>query len=228
MDSAWANRRVAPRPAGGAAGLEALIDQYAGRVYRLALNITRNSADAEEVVQDVFFTVFRKIDTFKGRSAFGSWLYRICVNAALNKRRGRRFDWQTSLEQLAQHDDGGFRAEKAARAAADWSPTPDHHLLMEETRAVLNTAFDALPDHYRTVVILRDVEELPSADVAEVLQESEPCVKSRLHRARLALRERLAYYFPGRQRRWGVAVGVAGPRKPGLTCQDPLARFCRS
>ena len=114
IDSACVNRRVASWPVGEAAGVEALIDQYAGRVHRLALNITQNSADAEEVVQDVFFTIFRKLNTFEGRSSFGTWLYRVCVNAALNKRRGKRFALETSLEQLSQSHDGSFQAEARA------------------------------------------------------------------------------------------------------------------
>jgi RNA polymerase sigma-70 factor, ECF subfamily len=195
--------RTAPPPGGDEPSLEALMSQYAGRVYRLALNITRNAADAEEVVQDVFFTVFRKSATFEGRSAFGTWLYRICINTALNRRRGKRAHVQTSLDELAQsHDDDSVRL---ARATLDRSQTPDQRLLRREARAVLNTAIDALPDHYRTVVTLRDVEELPSADVVEVLHESPPCVKTRLHRARLVLRERLASYFSDRLRSGGAA-----------------------
>lgn len=196
MDAAWVNGRVAPRPGGEAAGLEALMDQYGGRVYRLALNITQNNGDAEEVVQDVFFAVFRKIDTFEGRSTIGSWLYRICRNTAINKRRGKRFALEISLEQLLQFHGGSVRAAKVACTVADWPQTPDQRLLTREARAVLNAALDALPDHYRAVVILRDVEGLRSADVAELLQESVPCVKARLHRARLILRARLASYFP--------------------------------
>jgi len=84
---------------GDPAALEALMSQYSARVYRLAFGITRNGADAEEVVQDVFLTVLRKGATFEGRSALGSWIYRITANAALNKRRGRRGELETSLEQ---------------------------------------------------------------------------------------------------------------------------------
>ena len=176
--------------------LAAVMDRYAECVYRLALR-TRNTADAEEVAQDVFFTVFRKSGTFEGRSAFGSWLYRIAVNTALNRCRAKRARAQTSLEELAQSPDGSVWA---ARATIDRSLTPDQRLLGKEARALLSTAVDVLPDHYRAVVTLRDVEELTSADVAGMLHRSEPCVKTRLHRARLVLRGRLASYFDERLR----------------------------
>jgi RNA polymerase sigma-70 factor (ECF subfamily) len=198
MSGQTAVARTPSPPGGDERSLEALMSQYAARVYRLALSITRNTADAEEVVQDVFFTVFRKSATFEGRSAFGSWLYRICINTALNRRRGKRARVHASLDALAQSHDDGVRL---ARATLDRSQTPDQRLLGQEARAVLSTALDALPDHYRTVVTLRDVEELPSADVVEVLHESPPCVKTRLHRARLVLRARLASYFSDRRPR---------------------------
>lgn len=181
-----------------AVDVEALMDQYAGRVYRLAVSITENAADAEEVVQDVFFNVFRKSAMFEGRAAFGSWLYRIALNAALNRRRVKRGRGMISLDELAQTHDG-----KIARATLDWSQTPEQRVLAQETRAVLCTALDSLPARYRTVVVLKDVEAQPTADVGAALHASGPCVKTRLHRARLALRKRLAPYFSERRRRRG-------------------------
>jgi RNA polymerase sigma-70 factor (ECF subfamily) len=170
--------------------LEALMKQYSGRVYRCALRITRNRADAEDVVQDVFLAVFRKHTTFEGRSAFGSWLYRIAVNAALNRRRGKRVRLETSLEQLAQRRDGDVPAPSATVDAR----TPDERALAAEARAIVDRAVDRLPDHYRALIVLRDLEERTGADVADILHESAPCLKTRLHRARLALRERLTPY----------------------------------
>ncbi len=189
--SPWTNgSRGLTHPDAEAAWLEALMDQYAAQLYRLARHITRNSADAEEVLQDVFLIVYRKIDTFGGRSALGTWLHRICVNVAVNRTRRKRDGLQVPLADLAE-----FRRvrRRADCAPLEWSP--DYPLLMEEARAVLNTEVAALPDRYRAVVLLRDVEERPGADVAEMLQESEACVKSRLHRARVVLRRRLASYF---------------------------------
>jgi RNA polymerase sigma-70 factor, ECF subfamily len=181
-----------------AVDVEALMDQYAGRVYRLAARITENAADAEEVVQDVFFTVFRKSATFEGRSAFGSWLYRIALNAALNRRRAKRGRVQVSLDQLAQSPES---SAMIARATLDWSQTPERRVLAQETRAALSTALDSLPAQYRMVIVLKDVEARRTADVGAALHASGPCVKTRLHRARLVLRERLTPYFPERRRR---------------------------
>ena len=177
---------------GDATALEAFMERYGSRVYRLAHGITRNEADAEEVVQDVFLSLFRKIDTFEGRAALGTWLYRVAANAALIKRRGKRFELEVPLEELLPTFlDDGHREGDRAWVLADWSNTPEEKLLSRETRAVLNRAIDALPDHYRAVLILRDVEGLSNEEIAEALEESVPTVKSRLHRARIALREQV-------------------------------------
>ncbi len=172
------------------------MEHYGSRVYRLARGITRNEADAEEVAQDVFVNLFRKIETFQGRAALGSWIYRVTANAALIKRRGKRFELEVALEeQLPTFLEDGHRAGDRAWVLADWSRTPEEQMLSAETRAVLNRAIDELPDHYRAVLVLRDVEGLSNEEVAEALGESVPTVKSRLHRARMALREQLTRHL---------------------------------
>ena len=178
--------------AADAAALEELMERYAPRVYRLAHGITRNQADAEEVVQDVFLTLFRKIDTFEGRAALGTWIYRIAANTALIKRRGKRFQMEVALEeQFPTFLDDGHRAGDRAWVLLDWSRTPEEELLSMESRRALNRALDALPDHYRAVLVLRDIEGLSTEDTAEALGESVASVKMRLHRARMALREQM-------------------------------------
>lgn len=187
-ESRWVERLRA----GDTGALEALMGRYESRVYRLAHGITRNEADAEEVVQDVFLTLFRKIDMFQGRAALGTWLYRIAANAALIKHRGKRYELETALEEmLPTFKADGHREGDRAWVLADWSNTPEEQLLSNETRAVLDQAIERLPDHYRAVLVLRDVEGLSNEDVAEAVGESVPTVKSRLHRARMALREQL-------------------------------------
>ena len=177
---------------GDAAALEALMREYAPRVYRLAVGITRNQGDAEEVVQDVFLTVATKCGTFEGRAALGSWIYRITTNAALNKRRGKRHEVETSLEEhLPAFLADGHREGDCSYLLADWSQNPERELLSGETRRALERALDGLPERYRAVLVLRDVEELSNDDVAAMLGESVASVKSRLHRARQALREEL-------------------------------------
>jgi len=178
--------------AGDAAALEALMSEYASRVYRLAFGITRSQGDAEEVVQDVFLTVATKCVTFEGRSALGSWIYRITTNTALNKRRGKRGELETSLEEhLPAFKEDGHREGDRAFLLADWSQNPERELLAGEARQAMERALDTLPDRYRAVLVLRDVEELANERVAELLGESIGSVKSRLHRARMALREQL-------------------------------------
>jgi len=179
--------------AGGDAGaLEALMSRYSGRVYRLAYGITRNPADAEEIVQDVFLQMVRKGTGFEGRAALASWIYRVTTNVALNKRRGKRYEVETSLEDvLPTYEADGHRAGPRAFLVANWSERPDAELLSGETRSILEAAIDRLPEHYRAVLILRDVEELSNEEVAATVGDSVSAVKTRLHRARMALREML-------------------------------------
>ena len=176
--------------------LEGLADRYGGRIYRLAFGVTRNQGDAEEVLQDVLLTLARKGASFEGRSALASWIYRITTNAALNKRRGKRLQVESPLEDLLPaFKSDGHRDGDPAFLLADWSRSPEEECLAGERRWILERAIDALPEHYRAVLVLRDVEELSNEDVAEILEESVPSVKSRLHRARMVLREELTRDF---------------------------------
>src|SRR4030095_97306 len=150
------------------------------------------SDEAEEVWQDVFLTLFRKAGSFEGRAALGTWLYRIAVNMSLNKRRGKRAEVEEPLEDLLPtYREDGHRQGDRSFLLADWSTMPDEALLSKEGREVIRAAVERLPEHYRAVLLLRDLEELHSEEVAEILGESVPSVKSRLHRARMALREQL-------------------------------------
>ena len=172
--------------------LEALAERYGGRIYRVAFGVTRNQFDAEEVLQDVLLTLARKGSSFEGRSALASWIYRITTNTALNKRRGKRQEVECSLEELlpAFREDGHRDGERSF-LLADWSQSPEAECLAGERRRVLEQALEALPEHYRAVLVLRDVEGLSNEEVAEILSESVPSVKSRLHRARMMVREQL-------------------------------------
>ena len=172
--------------------IEALMERFAAKAYRLAHGITKNPADAEEVVQDVFAAIVQKIASFQGRSALWTWIYRVTTNAALNKRRGKRREVEVPLEpDLPTFKADGHRDGDRAFLLADWSERPDEVLLSKEGRAMVNDALARLPDDYRAVVVLRDVEELSNEEAADILGESVGSVKSRLHRARMALREQL-------------------------------------
>jgi len=172
---------------------EALVAAYGDRVYRLAIRITGNEQDAEEVVQDALWTVSRKIDTFKGESAFGSWLYRIAANTAYQKLRGRQSKrHEVSWDDLGpSFDDQGHHVEPIG----DWSTKIEEPAVQTELRTVLATAINDLPGDYRTAFVLHDVEGLSNPEIAETLHISLPAVKSRVHRSRLFLRQRLARYL---------------------------------
>jgi len=168
---------------------ERLVATYGDRAYRLARGITGNAQDAEEVVQDVFWTVVRKIDTFRGESAFGSWLYRIVANAAYQKVRGR----QSRRAELSLDDVLPLFDERGRHVApmADWSVRVEDPAVQTDLRVALTSAIDKLPTDYRTALLLRDVEGLSHPQMAEILSLSVPTVKSRVHRARLFLRKQL-------------------------------------
>lgn len=174
---------------------EALVAQYGDRTYRLAMRITNNSSDAEEVVQDALWAASRKIDTFRGTAAFGSWVYRITANAAYQKRRARRYDRnETPWEDLASTLD---ETGRPVQSATDWSPLLHDSALQAELQAALRSAIDELPDEHRATFLLHDVEGLSSPEIAEALQIKTATVKSRVHRARLFLRGRLTIYMDG-------------------------------
>jgi RNA polymerase sigma-70 factor, ECF subfamily len=181
---------------GDADALEALMTRYSARIYRLAYGITRSAPDAEEVVQDVFLQIINKGPGFEGRAALSSWIYRITTNLSLNKRRGKRRELETSLDgMLPTFLPDGHRAGERAFVVADWSEMPDDALLSGEARRMLEAAIDRLPEHYRAVLVLRDVEELSNEEVAQIVGDSVAAVKTRLHRARMALREQLTRHL---------------------------------
>ena len=170
-----------------------LVERYGDRVYRLGLRITSSPEDAEEVAQDALWAAARKIGTFKGDSAFGSWLYRIAANAAYMKLRARKFKTrEVALDDvIPAFDEDGVHFEPMD----DWSPRVDEQALQHELRDVLEHAIDELPPDYRTALVLHDVEGLSNPDIAETLGISLPAVKSRVHRSRLFVRKRLAEYM---------------------------------
>jgi RNA polymerase sigma-70 factor (ECF subfamily) len=173
--------------------VEALVDAYGDRVYRLAIRITGNTLDAEEVAQDALWTASRKIDTFQGAAAFGSWLYRITANTAYQKLRTRRSARnEVPWEQPFQPSD---ESRPHTRPALDWSAKAYDAAMEAELRAVLESAIDALPDDHRVAFLLRDVEGLTTSEIASMLNVGASAIKSRLHRARLFLRRRLDLYL---------------------------------
>jgi RNA polymerase sigma-70 factor (ECF subfamily) len=174
---------------GTPAAVEALFDRYHGKVYGLAMSILKNKSDAEEAVQDVFLTVVRKADLFQGNSALSSWIYRICVNACLMRRRkGRRTETVPIGEFLPVFTNEGAHAGPVQ----DWSKEVERKMLDKELGLVIKRFTDEISEKYRVVFVLSDVEGLSNEETAQVLDLTIPAVKSRLHRTRLYLRERLS------------------------------------
>ncbi|HVG37031.1 MAG TPA: sigma-70 family RNA polymerase sigma factor, partial [Thermoplasmata archaeon] len=178
---------------GEATAADLLVATYGDRAYRVAIGITRNVQDAEEAVQDSFWSVVRKIETFRGDSSFGSWIYRITANAAYQKlrSRARRRD-EISLDEVLPsfHEDG-----RHAGPISDWSARIDDPTVQTELRAALDSAIGELPADYRAVIVLHDVEGLSMAEVAGSVGITVVTAKSRTHRARLFLRRRLAKFM---------------------------------
>jgi len=191
--------------------IEAMIALYGDRVYRLAVRITGNQHDAEEVVQDAFLSVVRKIDTFRGDSAFGSWVYRIVSNAAYEKTRRRPQAFlEVPIDEALPPFDGGGRH---AGVLTDWSSSIDDPAVQTELRAVLSSAVSELPAHYRAVTVLYDVEGLSMAEVADALGITVQAAKTRAHRARLWLRKRLSLFMAGAR---SSAKGGEQPALPAV------------
>lgn len=163
-----------------------LVERYETKVYSLAMKMLRNPEDAEDVLQDTFLRAYRGIKSFQGNSTFSTWIYRITANSALMRLRKKQLP-------TVSIDDADER--ETPINIADWSPGPVEQLLTQETQKVMDEAIEALPPEFKQVFILRDVEELSNAEVAEILDLSVAAVKSRLHRARLKVRNRLAVYF---------------------------------
>jgi RNA polymerase sigma-70 factor (ECF subfamily) len=173
-----------PQQARSLPSAEQVCRDYAPRVYSMARRMVRSEADAEDVTQDVLMQVVRKLPSFRGEAALPTWLHRITVNTALSHRRKHAVREahraRTQPDQLHQHEGG---------------VGPEEQLLGHETRHLIDRALASLPPAARNVLVLADVEGLPNAVIGERLGLSLPAVKSRLHRARLLMRDALAPHF---------------------------------
>jgi len=170
--------------------LTGLLRRYEGKIFRLALHITQNREDAEDVLQETFLKAFEHLNQFQGNSKFYTWIVRIAVNQALMKLRKRKSDRAVSLDE--QLDTG---EDTVAREIAAWDENPEQRYSREELNHILTSAVDDLTPIYRAVFVLRDIEELSTEETAEALNLSVPAVKSRLLRARLQLRDKLTRHF---------------------------------
>ena len=182
---------VAEARAGSDAAFTTLLRQYDRNIYRLALNITGNQEDAEDVMQEAFLKAYTHLDRFQGNSRFYTWLVRIAVNESLMKLRKRRGDRSVSLDEPVRTENNDLMP----REVEDWGDDPEERYAKEEVQTIVTKAIESLDPQFRVVVALRDVEDLSTEETAELLGLSVPAVKSRLLRGRLKLRERLNPYF---------------------------------
>ena len=181
---------VAQARLGDARAFSELLRRYEGKIFRLALHITQNREDAEDVLQEAFLKAYEHLDQFQGQSRFYTWIVRIAVNQALMKLRKRKSDRSVSLDDTIDTGE-----DTVAREIAAWDENPEQRYSREEINEILGSAIDGLTPIYRAVFVLRDVDGLSTEEAADALDLSVPAVKSRLLRARLQLRDKLTRYF---------------------------------
>jgi RNA polymerase sigma-70 factor (ECF subfamily) len=162
-----------------------LMLRYQSKIYRLARRMTETDEDAEDVLQEAFIKAFRSLSGFKGKSKFSTWLYRITVNLALMKLRRKKLD-AVSIDEPVSTDEG-----QIPRDIEDDALDPLERLIETESQEILTEAIAELPPSYRAVFVLRHVEGLSTEETAHILKVSVPAVKSRLHRTRIVLKEKL-------------------------------------
>ena len=176
---------VARLRSGDERAFEEVVRTHGGRLLAVARRVLRDEEEAKDALQDAFASAFRGVGAFSGRSSLGTWLHRIVVNAALMRLRSRgRLAEEPLDDLLPKFLDDGHHAEPPV----SWGRQPDDDHEREERRRLVRRCIDALPDSHRTVLLLRDVEEMDTGEVATLLGLTENAVKLRLHRARQALR----------------------------------------
>jgi RNA polymerase sigma-70 factor (ECF subfamily) len=164
---------------------EACLRTYCARLLMVARRILGNEEDAQDALQDAFLSAFKDIARFEGRSELGTWLHRIVVNAALLRLRSRQRHPERSIEDLLPHFGEG---EHQVDPPAPWKATSETLVQQQESRELVRRCVDQLPDAYRNVLLLRDIEGMDTEETARLLCVSQGVVKTRLHRARQALR----------------------------------------
>jgi RNA polymerase sigma-70 factor (ECF subfamily) len=184
---------VAQAKAGDVRAFEELVSRYERKIFRLAMNITQNKEDAEDVMQEAFLKSYSHLKDFQGDSRFYTWLVRITVNEGLMKLRKRR-PGQVSLDEKIETED-----DLMVRELEDWGPSPEQHYEQAELQQILQGVIGDLDPAFGIVFALRDIEDLSTEETAEILGLSVPAVKSRLLRARLKLRQKLNRFFRKRE-----------------------------
>ena len=189
MDAAWDDEALLTRlRAKDDRAFEALVRRYMARLLSVARRFLKNEEDARDAVQDAFMSAFRSIDGFQSGSKLSTWLHRIVVNAALMKLRTRRRHPEQGIDELLpRFQPDGHQVEESV----DWNASAEDIVAREETRELVRRNIDRLPESYRVVLLMRDIEEMTTEETAKALGITTAAVKVRLHRARQALRKLL-------------------------------------
>ncbi len=169
-----------------------LVSRYERKLYNFGVRMCRDVQDAEDVLQDTFLNVFKYLKDFRYETKFKNWLYRIATSTCLKKRRKSRFapDRELSLDEFLPKEEAEIPVQTPA-----WASLPLDQLLNEELSSIIKEGIQSLPENYRLVLVLRDIEGFSTAETAQVLGLTPENIKVRLHRARLFLREKLKDYF---------------------------------
>jgi RNA polymerase sigma-70 factor (ECF subfamily) len=198
MDRTQDFQLIARLQAGDEEAVKELAERYSHRIFQMALRHMKNRQDAEEVTQDVLLKVCRKIGRFRGDAALSSWIYRITFNTAMSRLRGHRAERAADQERDRTQTAHRLGEERPApRQQVDWSRMPDEELLRTQMREAVAAALAEIPEIYRVPVVLRDIEGLSTEEASTRLNVKDQTLKSRLHRGRLLLRERLEMFSDG-------------------------------
>jgi RNA polymerase sigma-70 factor (ECF subfamily) len=198
--------------AGNQSALEILLERHQPRIYRFGMKMCRDPEDAQDILQETLLAMARTVGNFRGTSSISTWLWTIARSFCIKKRRKSKF--APEREESLDADDG---PREAAHLVVDPAPDPEQILEDRELRAAVDDAIDSLDPMYREVLVLRDVEGLTAREVSEVLGLGVEAVKSRLHRARVAVRTRVA-----------PLLGAAPPAPAGESCPDILDLWSRN
>jgi RNA polymerase sigma-70 factor (ECF subfamily) len=197
MDRTEERQLIARLQAGDEEAVKELAERYSHRIYQMALRHMKNPEDAEEVTQDVLMKVYRKVHKFRGDAALSSWIYRITFNTAMSRLRTHKAEKAAQQEREHTRASDGRDERLALKHPADWSRMPDEELLRAQLRQTVAAALSELPEIYRVPVVLRDIEGLSTEEASHRLHVKDQTLKSRLHRGRLMLRERLQAFTSG-------------------------------
>jgi len=198
MDRTEDRQLITRLQAGDESAVQELAERYTPRIFQLAMRHMKNREDAEEVTQDVLVKVYRKVGEFRGDSALSSWIYRITFNTAMSRLRNGRA--ARAAEKERERLESASNAEdrvRASRQPIDWSHMPDEELLRLQLHQAVAVAIADLPEIYREPVVLRDIQGLTTEEASSRLRLKDQTLKSRLHRGRLMLRERLRAFTSG-------------------------------